>query len=109
MPFLRRLALLALVAAGSVIAPAAAQADSSGFHLESSQLYVHEAAGRAVVTIVRGDTSRDAQIRYITGGLGFDCGGAQCTATKYDTTGVKGMLDFPPGVASETFTVPIVD
>ena len=109
MPFLRRLALLTLVAAGSVIVPATAQADSSGFHLQSPQLYVHEAAGRAVVTIVRGDTSRDAQIRYITGGLGFDCGGTQCTATQYDTTGVKGMLDFPPGVASESFTVPVVD
>jgi endoglucanase len=109
MSVLRRLALLVLVIAGSVIVPATAQADTSGFHLQSSQLYVHEAAGQAVVTIVRGDTSRDAQIRYITGGLGFDCGGTQCTATQYDTTGVKGMLDFPPGVASESFTVPVVD
>jgi endoglucanase len=62
-----------------------------------------------VITIERGDASRDAQIRYITGGLGFDCGGTQCTATQYDTTGVKGMLDFPAGVHSESFTAPIVD
>jgi endoglucanase len=109
MHFLRRLALLALVAGGSVIVPATAQADPTGFHLESSQLYVHESAGRAVITIERTDTSRDAQVRYITGGLGFDCGGTQCTATQYDTTGVKGMLDFPAGVHSESFTVPVVD
>ncbi len=109
MSFLRRLALLALVVAGSVLAPAVAQADPTGFHLQSSQLYVHENAGNAVVTIERSDASRDGQIRYVTGGLGFDCGGTQCTATQYDTTGVKGMLDFPPGVHSESFDVPVVD
>jgi endoglucanase len=109
MPFLRRLALLALVAAGSVIVPAAAQADPAGFHLQSSQLYVHENAGHASVTIERTDASKAAQIRYITGGLGFDCGGSQCTATQYDTTGVKGELDFPAGVHSMSFDVPVVD
>jgi endoglucanase len=109
MSLLRRLAVLALLATGSLFVPAAAQADPTGFHLQSSQLYVHENAGHAVVTIERTDTRSDAQIRYVTGGLGFDCGGTQCTATPYDTTGVKGMLDFPPGVASESFTMPIVD
>jgi endoglucanase len=109
MHFLRRLACLALVALGSVIVPAAAQADSTGFHLQSSQLYVHESAGSAVVTIERGDASGSAQIRYIAGGLGFDCGGVMCTATKYDMTGVKGELDFPAGVHSMTFSIPVVD
>ena len=109
--FPRHLALL-VVAVGCLLAPAGAHADSydpSGFRLQSSQLYVHENAGRAVITIQRSDVSREAQIRYITGGLGFQCGGAMCSATQYDFTSDKAMLDFPVGVASKTFSVPIVD
>jgi endoglucanase len=98
----------------ALLAPAGAQADASpdpgGFRLESDSLYVHENAGQAVITIERSDTSEDAQIRYITLGDGVHCGAAQCTAVDpYDFSSVKGMLDFPVGVASETFTVPIVD
>src|SRR5947209_9950294 len=110
---LRRLTIpFALLCA--LLAPAAARADAAsdpgGFHLESPALYVHENAGQAVVTIERADTSKDAQIRYITLGQGVPCGPAQCTAVDpYDFSSVKGMLDFPVGVGSETFTVPIVD
>ncbi len=109
-----RLAFLPLVLLGALLAPAAAHADAasdpSGFSLQSSSLYVHENAGQAVITVVRGDTSEDAQIRYITLGDGVRCGLAECTAVDpYDFSSVKGMLDFPVGAASETFSVPIVD
>jgi len=58
MLFLRRLALLVSVALGSVLVLAAAPAsanDPNGFHLQSPQLYVHENAGQAVITIERTD------------------------------------------------------
>ena len=114
MQLVRRLAVLSFALLGALIAPVAAQADPaqdpSGFHLDSSSLYVHENAGQAVITISRSNTSGDAQIRYITLGSGVQCGSAKCTAIDpYDFSSVKGMLDFPAGVASETFTVPIVD
>jgi endoglucanase len=109
-----RLAIAPLAALCMLLVPAAAHADAaidpSGFHLASSELTVSEAAGQAVITIERGDTSEDAQIRYITLGDGVPCDAAECTAVDpYDFTSVKGMLDFPVGVASESFTVPIVD
>src|SRR5947209_17886645 len=113
MPRLRRLTIpFALVCA--LFAPAAAHADAApdpgGFRLESSALYVHENAGQAVITIERADTSKEAQIRYITLGQGVPCGSGQCTAVDpYDFSSVKGMLDFPVGVASETFSVPVFD
>jgi endoglucanase len=99
---------------GALLAPAGALADASpdpsGFRLESAALTVNENAGPAVITIERTDTSQEAQIRYITLGNGVPCGPAECTAVDpIDFTSVKGMLDFPVGVASETFTVPIVD
>ncbi len=111
---LRHLALLPLAVLCALLAPAVAQADASndptGFHLDSTSLYVHENANQAVITISRGDTSEDAQIRYITLGDGVTCGAAPCTAVDpYDFSSAKGMLDFPVGVASETFSVPIVD
>jgi endoglucanase len=110
----RRLAVLPVALLCSVLVPAAAQADPaqdpSGFHLDSPSLYVHEAAGQAVITISRTNTSVDAQIRYFTLGDGVECGSSKCTAVDpYDFSSVKGMLDFPVGVASETFSVPIVD
>jgi len=113
MQLLRRLAILPAALLCALLAPAIAHADATdpgGFHLDSSSLYVHENAGQAVITISRANTSVDAQIRYITVGQGVQCGSAQCTAVDpYDFSSVKGMLDFPVGVASETFTVPIVD
>jgi endoglucanase len=110
----RRPTILSLALLGALIAPVAAHADPapdpSGFQLDSSSLYVHENAGQAVITISRSNTSVDAQIRYITLGDGVQCGSSPCTAVDpYDFSSVKGMLDFPVGVASETFTVPIVD
>jgi endoglucanase len=97
-----------------LLAPAGAQAaaspDPGGFRLESDSLSVLENAGQAVITIERTDTSEDAQIRYITLGDGVQCGTSPCTAVDpYDFSSVKGMLDFPVGVASETFSVPIID
>ena len=71
---------------------------------------MNENAGQAVITVERTDTSEEAQIRYITLGDGVPCGPAECTAVDPDDfSSVKGELDFPVGVASETFTVPIVD
>ncbi|MGH2884121.1 MAG: Calx-beta domain-containing protein, partial [Solirubrobacteraceae bacterium] len=110
----RRLMILSLGLLGAILAPAAAHADAStdpsGFRLQSSSLTVNENAGQAVITVERTDTSEDAQIRYITLGDGVPCGPAECTAVDaIDFTSVKGELDFPAGVASETFTMPIVD
>jgi endoglucanase len=96
-----------LAPAGALAAPSP---DPSGFHLQSDSLYVHENSGQAVITIERGDISEAAQIRYITLGSGVQCGTYPCTAVDpYDFTSVKGELDFPAGVASASFTVPIVD
>jgi endoglucanase len=111
---LRHLAILPAALLCAVLAPAVAHGDAapdpSGFHLDSSALYVHENAGQAVITISRSDTSQDAQIRYITLGDGAPCGPIECTAVDpYDFSSVKGELDFPAGVASKTFTVAIVD
>jgi endoglucanase len=114
MHLFRRLAVLPAALLCALLAPVAAHADPApdpgGFHLDSSSLYVHENAGQAVITISRSNTTADAQIRYITLGQGVQCGTSQCTAVDpYDFSSVKGMLDFPVGVASESFTVPIVD
>lgn len=111
---LRRLVLLSLAALCTLAAPPGARADPAhdpgGFHLQSSSLYVNENAGRAVITIERADKSREAQIRYITLGNGVPCGPVECTAVDpLDFHSVKGMLDFPAGVASESFRVPIID
>jgi endoglucanase len=81
-----------------------------GFHLVSSALSVDDNAGQAVITIERGNTAQAAQIRYITLGDGVPCGNSECTAVDPDDfRSVKGELDFPAGVASESFAVPIVD
>src|SRR3984885_3809751 len=122
MSAVRRLALALVLAlgaacassiacAGPVSAGGAAASAPGGFHLVSSALSVDENAGQAVITIERGNTSQAAQIRYITLGDGVKCGGKQeCTAVDPDDFhSVKGELDFPAGVASESFAVPIVD
>ena len=100
----RRIALLpALVLAWLLAAGAAhaARVDPGGFRLASSSLVVHENAGQAVIAIERSDVRREAQIRYIT---------LPGTAIRgEDFTPVKGMINFLPGQASATFTVPIID
>jgi endoglucanase len=104
MPLRRRVTLLLCLALGLLLAPVVAQAaptDPSGFRLVSSQLFVHEHDGAAVVTIERGDASREAQIRYLT---------APGSAIRgQDYTPVKSMIDFLPGQSSATFRIPIVD
>ena len=94
-------AVLALLASGS------ARADLpnlvGGFQLQSSQLFVHENAGAAVITVERSaqDAAVAAQVRYIT------IGGT--AVAPFDYTPVKGELDFAPGEQSKSFSMPIVD
>ncbi len=99
----RRLVPL-LAVLGSLVIPAAAGAapfDPTGFRFSSPTYTVSAGEGVATITITRGDTSREAQIRYFTG---FG------TAVRYaDYKPVKDMIDFAPGQASATFTVPVVD
>jgi endoglucanase len=100
----RRLLLLALLVVASLAAPAVASAatlDLAGFRLDSPLLFVNENAGSAVITVSRSDTLMEAQIRYIA---------LPITAERdIDFTAVKGMIDFLPGQASATFSIPIVD
>ncbi|MGI8571706.1 MAG: glycoside hydrolase family 6 protein [Solirubrobacteraceae bacterium] len=113
MVVLRRFTLLVLVALGSGVMASSASAtqfDPSGFRLESTQLSVHENAGVAVITVRRSDAKADAQIRYIAIGPGHPCGDTQCSALPgIDFKPMIGMLDFPLGVDTETFQVPITD
>jgi endoglucanase len=113
MRLLRRYTLLASIALSALLAPAAAHAatfDALGFHLSSPLYIVHEHDGSAAITISRTNVIPEAQIRYVALGIGVPCGGPMCTAVSpYDFTPVKGMIDFPAGVGSETFTIPIVD
>jgi endoglucanase len=126
MPFLRPLRMsrlrtllhLLAIVLGCLLLPAAAQAagyDASGFRFSSDNYTVHQSDGDAVITIARGDTSREARAYYVAVGIGHDCGGTGCTAvpphnwSPPDFITVNGSLDFPAGVASESFTVPIVN
>ncbi len=103
------LALAIALPAGFGGGARAAVFDADGFRLQAPALSVSESAGAAVITVVRSEAAQDAQIRYIAGGIGYPCGSVQCTATQFDFTAVKGMLDFPVGVTRETFAIPIVD
>jgi endoglucanase len=99
-PFFLTLGLL-VVAAFAPATAAAAPSDPTGFHLTSSALFVDSSAGQAVVTIERTDTSREAQIRYLT---------APGSAIRgEDYTPVKSMIDFIPGQSSATFKISIVN
>ncbi len=113
MPVLRCIASLLISVLVWLAAPLGAEAAPSsrlGFHLMSAALLVHENAGKAVITVRRTDTSRNAQVGYVAVGPGHRCGRATCTAQyAWDFTSVKGRLDFRAGVASKTFDVPIVD
>ncbi|HWF71850.1 MAG TPA: glycoside hydrolase family 6 protein [Solirubrobacteraceae bacterium] len=100
----RRLILLAALVVGALAVPSAASAaplDLTGFHISSPLLFVNENAGAAVIEVDRLNTLMEAQVRYIALPL---------TAEKnIDFTPVKGMIDFQPGQASATFSVPIID
>jgi endoglucanase len=110
--------IAALLAAGCLLTAPGAQAHrrSGGFELNAATYTVAQNAGRATITVVRGNTSRDARVAYIAVGMGHPCGARQCTATPprngdvpADFGDTKGWLDFPRGVARESFSVPIVD
>ncbi len=119
MPRFRALLAGLVTVCGSALAPAMAHAagfDATGFRFSSPTYTVHENAGSAVITVTRTDTSRDATAYYVAVGIGHPCGSGQCTATPPDNGdtpkdfgATQGSLEFAPGVASETFTVPIVD
>lgn len=109
-------ALMAVLATASA-ASAASPFDPLGFQFSSPSYTVHENDGRAVITIVRSDTLLDAHADYIAVGMGHPCGAVECIATApgdafhapEDFQATQGSLDFPPGVSSASFTVPIVD
>jgi endoglucanase len=108
MTTIRRLVTLGCALAAVALVPATASAsagsttvDPGGFHLTATQLTVTQNVGRAVVTIARTDTTREAQIRYTT---------LPGTAVReQDYTQVKSMIDFMPGQSSATFSIPIVN
>jgi endoglucanase len=100
----RRIFLLALCIAGSLLGPAAARADSldlNGFRFTSPLLFVHDRDGAAVITVVRSNTTTAAQVRY---------GAWHLTADPYrDYTPVGGRLDFAAGQAAASFSIPIIN
>jgi endoglucanase len=112
--------IAALFAVGCLLSttPASAHArqGSGGFALSAATYTVSENSGHAAITVVRGDARSDAHVAYIAVGMGHPCGGAACTATPPDNGdtpadfgATKGWLDFPSGVRSRSFAVPIVD
>ena len=110
--------IAALCAVGCLVIPSAAQSrrSSGGFELSAANYTVHEYSGRATITVVRADTSAPAHVAYIAVGMGHPCGASACTATPQDNGdtpadfgATKGWLNFPPGVARESFSIPIVD
>lgn len=108
MDFKRRLLLgcclvLGLLSAGlgSAASALAFNLDPLGFRLSSPVYTVHENEGAAVVTIQRIDTTREAQIRYLT---------LPGSAVRgQDFRAVRSMIDFQPGQATASFRVPIYD
>ncbi|MDQ6775037.1 MAG: glycoside hydrolase family 6 protein [Actinomycetota bacterium] len=100
----RRSVLLVALVLAALATPSPASADPldpAGFHISSPLLFVNENAGAAVIEVDRLNTSVEAQVRYDVLPL---------TAERnIDYTPVNGMLDFPVGVASETFSIPIID
>ena len=109
--------VFAAVLLGAPAAFADSPYDPGGFRLSSANYAVHEHDGAATITITRTDTSEEAHAGYIAVGMGHPCGAQQCSATSpvdaYHVPGdfraTQGTLDFPAGVASRSFQVPIVD
>jgi endoglucanase len=99
----RILVFMALLAASAAV-PATANAfiiDPSGFRLQSAVMTVDQSAGQAEVTVVRDDTAKKAWIRYET------TPGSAVRGQDY--TAVKSTLEFLPGQATGTFSIPIVN
>jgi endoglucanase len=100
----------AIVSLATPAIAAGAPPDPLGFHLATPNLVVHENAGNAVITVERTNTTQEAWIRYVAVGPGHPCGNTTCTAQyDWDFKSVQGTLDFPPGVSTQTFNVPIID
>jgi endoglucanase len=104
-------ALVAL-AARAVPGVATAATDPRGFYFSESHYFVDENAGKAVITVERSNTTRAAVVRFIT--LGQTGSQPNYAVAPYFFTSVKSGvnapdLNFAPGQASATFTVPIVD
>jgi endoglucanase len=101
---LRRIAILASVLA-SLVGASAARADTldlTGFRFSSPVYFVHENQGATTITVVRSnDIRHGAQVRYIALPL--------TASASQDYAPVKTVLDFKPGQASASFSVPIVD
>ena len=100
------------VAALPGAAAAAARSDPGGFYFSQANYSVDEDAGKAVITVDRGDTSKAAVVRFIT--VGQTASAPDDAEAPYFFTPVKSGqnapdLNFAPGQASATFTVPIVD
>jgi endoglucanase len=101
---LRHALSLAAALAAFAALPAGASAfpvDPSGFHLQSPALVVSQDAGQAVVTVVRTDAAKQAWVRYET------VPGSAVRGQDY--TPVKSTLEFQPGQATATFSIPIVN
>jgi endoglucanase len=110
--------IAAICAVGCLLIPSAAQSrrSSGGFELSAASYTVREDAGRATITVVRTNTRTRAHVAYIAVGMGHRCGARPCTATAPGDADVpadfgvtKGWLNFAPGVARESFSVPIAD
>ena len=100
----------AIVALATPAIAAGAPPDPLGFYLTSPNLVVHENAGNAVIAVERTDTTQEAWIGYVAVGPGHPCGNSACTAQyDLDFKFVQGTLDFPPGVSTRTFNVPVID
>lgn len=101
MPPIRLRLLLPLLAAAALLtAPAIASAGGT-ISFSSTSYSVTKGQGDAVVTVVRSDARRTAQVRY----------GAWHVSAQpnIDYRPVGGRIDFAAGQAQATFTVPILD
>ena len=99
-----RLIVISCCAVASLLGATGARAEKlqpSGFHFASAALFVHERDGQATVTVLRGDTSEKAWVRYIALPL--------TASANQDYTPVKDVLAFARGQSSASFVVPIVD
>jgi endoglucanase len=113
----RRLSLLLLLALAALAAGAfsrsvAAASDPGGFYFSQSQYFVDENGGKAVITVERHNTASSAVVRFLT--LGQTASQPDYAEAPYFFSPVKSGvnapdLNFAPGQASATFTVPIVD